>query len=116
MPSRKASKTTQQPNSTLPLFPIRPIHDRVFVAAIKDREPASVIHLPESAKARVAPKEFVVLAVGDGLLLETGVRMPPLVKVGDIVILSDLRHSEHYLRGQQFLSVKEGDIVGVVKA
>lgn len=54
----------------------------------KERKTASKLHLPDTVKSKQewGHKEFLVIAVGDGRILENGGFKPMSVKVGDRVM------------------------------
>ena len=63
---------------------IKPLGDRVIVKPLEEKEvKKGGIIIPDTAKDK--PQEGEVVAVGPGLLLDSGERMAPQVKVGDTV-------------------------------
>jgi chaperonin GroES len=92
---------------------IRPLGDRVLVQRVEAEErTAGGILLPESAKEK--PKEGKVIAVGEGKLLDDGKRAPFTVKVGDTVLFSAYAGTEIKVIGDEFLIMREEDILGIV--
>jgi len=92
---------------------VKPIGENVLVRRVDAEEKTSGgIVLPDSAKEK--PKEGVVIAVGDGRLLEDGTRASFTVKEGDRVIFSSYAGSEIKIDGSEFLLIGENDILAVI--
>lgn len=93
---------------------IRPLHDRVLIERLEQEEKtAGGIIIPDTAKEK--PMQGKVLAVGNGLRDESGKLIPLDVKVGDIVLFGKWAGTEVKLDGQEYLIMKESDIMGVVE-
>jgi chaperonin GroES len=93
---------------------IRPLHDRVIVQRLEQEEKsAGGIIIPDAAKEK--PIQGEVIAVGPGGRDETGKKIPMDVKVGDIVLFGKWAGTEVKLDGEDFLVLKESDIIGVVE-
>jgi len=93
---------------------IRPLGDRVVLRAVKREEKTtSGIVLPDTAKEK--PQEAEVVAVGSGHY-EEGKLVEVSVKVGDRVIFSKYSGTEVKYNEDEFLIVREADILGVVEA
>jgi chaperonin GroES len=91
----------------------RPLHDRVVIRRIEsnDRTPGGII-IPDTAKEK--PQEGEVIAVGPGGRDETG-RMQPLdVRVGDRILFGKWSGTEVRIAGEEYLIMKESDILGVL--
>ena len=92
---------------------IKPLGDRVVVKVLEKEETTkSGIVLPEAAKEK--PQEGEVLAVGSGELVE-GKRIPLEVKVGDRVIYSKYAGTEVKMDGQEYLILRQSDILAIVE-
>jgi chaperonin GroES len=92
---------------------IRPLHDRVVVKRVEEEtKTAGGIVLPGSAAEK--PSEGVVLAVGSGKPLDNGQVRPLEVKVGDKVLFGKYSGSEVKLDGEQYIVMREEDIVGIL--
>jgi chaperonin GroES len=93
----------------------RPLHDRVVV---KRSEPitktAGGIIVPDSAADK--PQEGEVVATGTGARDETGKVVPLDVKAGDKIVFSKWSGTEITVDGQEYLVMKESDIIGVLAA
>ncbi len=94
---------------------VRPLHDRVIVKRVEDREQRSTggIIIPDTAKEK--PQEGLVVAVGPGRR-EDGKVLAPDVKKGDRVLFGKYTGSEIKLDGEEHLILREEDILGVVEA
>ena len=92
---------------------IKPLGERVVIeVAESDVKTASGIVLPDTAKEK--PQKGTVVAVGAGKLLDNGERAAMEVKVGDGVIFSKYAGSEDKVEGQDYLIVRESDILAVI--
>ena len=91
---------------------IRPLGDRVIVRRVEEEtKTAGGIYIPDSATEK--PSEGEVLAVGKGRLTDRGDLIPMNVSVGDKVIFGKYAGSEVKVNGEDFLIMKEEDILGV---
>jgi chaperonin GroES len=94
---------------------IRPLNDRILVKRLEGEEKtAGGIIIPDSAKEK--PAEGEVVAVGPGKLNDAGARVVMDVAVGDRVLFSKYGGTEVKLDGEDFLIMREDDILGVVQA
>ena len=93
---------------------IRPLNDRVIVKR-KDAEEktASGIIIPDTAKEK--PQEGEVIAVGAGIRKDDGTLVPLDVKKGDVILFSKYAGTEVKLEGEDYLMMKEDDILGVIE-
>ncbi len=88
-----------------------PLGNRVVIKALEDGEQMSPggIYIPDTAKEK--PQEGEIIAVGPGKLDENGKRVPMEVKVGDKVIYSKYAGTEYKDGAQEYLVVREDDIL-----
>ncbi len=92
---------------------LKPLHDRVVVERVEAEEKtASGIVLPGAAAEK--PDMGVVVSVGDGKLLDSGVRHPLCVKVGDKVLFGKYSGQIVKLNGKDLLVMREDDILAIV--
>lgn len=90
----------------------RPLHDRVLVKRIESEEKTSGgIIIPDTAKEK--PMEGEVIAVGTGARQENGTVTPMDVQVGDRILFGKWSGTEIKIDGQDFLVMKESDVMGV---
>ena len=92
---------------------LRPLHDRVLVKRIEegDAKHGSII-IPDSAKEK--PQEAKVVAVGTGKVTDDGKKIPLAVKEGDRILFGKYSGSEIKLDGEEYLILREEDILGVL--
>jgi chaperonin GroES len=78
----------------------------------EEEKTAGGLIIPDTAKEK--PQRGEVVATGKGRVLEDGRVLPLEVKVGDKVLFSKYTHgNELKLDGQEFLMIKEEDVLGV---
>ena len=93
---------------------IRPLHDRVIIKRVEEESTsAGGIIIPDAAKEK--PARGTVVAVGNGVVLDNGDVRALEVKVGDIVIFGKFSGTEFKASGEDFLYMKENEIIGVVE-
>jgi chaperonin GroES len=91
---------------------VRPLRDRVLVKRVEQQEQRiGGIIIPDSAKEK--PQQATVIAVGSGRVNDDGQTIPPDVKVGDVVLIGKYSGTEIKLDGEDYLIVKEEEILGV---
>ena len=94
---------------------IRPLHDRVIVKRLEvERTTASGIVIPDNAGEK--PDQGEVVAVGPGKHDEAGKLIAMDVKVGDRVLFGKYSGQNVKVNGEEFLVMREEDIMGVVQA
>jgi chaperonin GroES len=91
---------------------IRPLHDRVLVRRLEESETRiGGIIIPDTAKEK--PQQGEVKAVGNGKLLEDGTRAPIDVKEGDRILFGKYSGSDIKVDGDEYLVVREDEILAV---
>jgi len=94
---------------------IRPLQDRILVKRLEGEETTKGgIIIPDTAKEK--PSEGNVVAVGKGKVLENGTTMPLDVKVGDKVLFSKYSGSDVKIEGEDYMIMREDDILGIIEA
>ena len=92
---------------------LQPLGDRIVVKAVEqENQTKSGIFIPDSAKER--PQEGSVVAVGPGRVNDDGSRVAMDVAVGDVVIYSKFAGTEFEEDGEEYLIMKETDILANV--
>jgi chaperonin GroES len=92
---------------------VRPLHDRLIVRRVEEKETASGgIVIPDTAREK--PMEGEVLAVGRGKLLENGTKLALDVKVGDRVLFGKYSGTEVQVDGEDVLIVREDEVLAIV--
>ena len=93
----------------------RPLHDRILVRRLEAEEKtAGGIIIPDTAKEK--PSEGEVIAVGAGRRDENGKLIELDVKAGDRILFGKWSGTEIRLDGEDFLIMKESDVMGVIEA
>ena len=91
----------------------RPLHDRIAVKRIEeDEKTQGGIIIPDTAKEK--PMQGEVIAVGSGARNENGQVQPLEVKVGDKVLFGKWSGSEVKIDNDDYLIMKESDIMGII--
>ena len=91
-----------------------PLHDRILVRRLEEGETISGgIIIPDSAKEK--PQEGEVISVGKGKSNDEGKVFPLDVKAGDKVLFGKYSGTEIKLDGQEFLIMREEEVLGIVK-
>jgi len=92
---------------------IRPLHDRVVIKRKEEeRTSAGGIVIPDSAAEK--PIRGEIISVGKGKVSESGELRPLDVKAGDEVLFGKYSGTEIKIDGEDFLVMREDDIMGVV--
>jgi chaperonin GroES len=93
---------------------LRPLQDRIIVKRIEEEaKTAGGIFIPETAKEK--PQQGEIVAVGNGKKTEDGKVIPVDLKAGDRVLFGKYAGTEIKLEGQEYLIMREDDILGVVE-
>jgi chaperonin GroES len=91
----------------------RPLHDRVVVRRITAEEKTKGgIIIPDTAQEK--PSQGEIIAVGPGGRDESGKLIPIDLKTGDRVLFGKWSGTEVKLDGEEFLIMKESDVMGVI--
>jgi chaperonin GroES len=91
----------------------RPLHDRVVVRRIEaDMKTKGGIIIPDTAQEK--PSQGEIVGVGPGGRDEAGKLIPIDLKTGDKVLFGKWSGTEVKLDGEEFLIMKESDIMGVI--
>ncbi len=93
---------------------IRPLNDRIIARRVEDQEQMrGGLFIPDTAKEK--PQEGEVIAVGNGKLLDNGTRIAIDIKAGDKVLFGKYSGTEIKLDGEEYLILREDDILGVIE-
>ena len=92
---------------------LRPLHDRILVRRFEegDVKHGSIV-IPDTAKEK--PQEGKVVAVGTGKVTDDGKNVPLAVKAGDRILFGKYSGSEVTLDSEEYLIMKEEDVLGIV--
>lgn len=92
---------------------IKPLGDRVLLKQLEAREQTrGGIVLPDTAKEK--PQEGEIIAVGEGKKNPEGKVTPLSVKKGDKVLYGKYSGTEITVDGEEYLIVREDDIVAII--
>lgn len=93
---------------------IRPLSDRVIVKRMEEeRKTASGIVIPDAATEK--PDQGEIVAVGNGKVGDDGKLRAMSVKVGDRVLFGKYSGQAFKMEGEEYLTMREDDIIGVVE-
>jgi chaperonin GroES len=93
---------------------VKPLHDRVLVKR-QDSEETSKggIIIPDTAKEK--PIQGVVVAVGQGKVIDDGQIRELAVKAGDKILFSKYAGTDIKVEGEDHIIMREDDILGVIE-
>jgi len=90
-----------------------PLHDRILVRRIEEGESIrGGIIIPDSAKEK--PQQGEVVSVGKGKSNDEGKVFPLDVKAGDTVLFGKYSGTEIKLDGEDFLIMREEEVLGIL--
>jgi chaperonin GroES len=93
---------------------IRPLQDRIIVKRLEEEtKTKGGIIIPDTAKEK--PIEGKVIAVGKGKVADDGKLIKPEVSVGDKVLFSKYGGTEVKIDGEEYLIMREDDILGIIE-
>ena len=92
---------------------IKPLQDRILIRRVESEEEfRGGIVIPDTAKEK--PQEGEIVAVGDGKVLDNGQRQPMSVKVGDRVLFGKYSGTEVTLDDEEYLIMREDEVLGIL--
>jgi chaperonin GroES len=92
---------------------LKPLGDKVVVELVEQEEKtASGIYLPDTAKKK--PQTGVIVAVGNGRVLDNGERNTLSVKTGDKVLFSKYGGNEVTIEGKDLTILDEDQIYAIL--
>ncbi len=90
-----------------------PLGERLIVKPLEEEQTTSSgIILPDTAKEK--PQEGEVVAVGAGRVTDEGARVPMEIQTGDRIIYSKYAGTEYKDDGQEYLILRESDVLAKV--
>ena len=93
---------------------LRPLHDRILVKRVDPDDGAKGgIIIPDTAKEK--PQEGVVVATGNGKILENGTRLEMSLREGDRILFGKYSGTEVKIDGEEFLIMREEDVLAVTE-
>jgi chaperonin GroES len=93
---------------------IRPLRDRLLVKRVEQSEQRiGGIIIPDTAKEK--PQTAKVIAVGNGRVNDKGDVFPLDVRPGEYVLIGKYAGTEIKLDGEEYLIVREDEVLGVAE-
>jgi len=91
----------------------RPLHDRLLVKRVEaEQKTKGGIIIPDNAKEK--PIEGIVIAVGNGKVLDDGKVRALEVKAGDKVLFGNYSGTEIKIEGEEHVILREDEVLGVL--
>ena len=92
----------------------KPLGDRILVQRTEaEEEVRGGIVIPDTAKEK--PQEGIVVAVGDGRVLDDGDRVELAVKAGDHILFGKYGGTETTIDDVEYLILREDDVLGILQ-
>jgi chaperonin GroES len=92
----------------------KPLKDRVLIKYSDEPEKSiGGLYIPDTAKEK--PQKGEVVATGPGKVTDDGKVQKMDVKVGDIVLFDKYSGSKISIEDQEYLIIKEEDILGLIE-
>jgi chaperonin GroES len=93
---------------------VKPLNDRVLVKRLEEMQVTKGgIYIPDTAKEK--PVEGKVISVGPGKVNDQGNRVPLNVKEGDKILFGRYAGSEIKVEGEDYLMMREDDILAIIE-
>lgn len=93
---------------------LRPLQDRIVVKRVAEETTTKGgIIIPDTAKEK--PAEGKVIAVGNGKVADDGKRIALEIKAGDRILFGKYSGTEVKIEGEEFLIMREDDVLGVIE-
>ena len=95
---------------------VRPLGDRLLVQRLEEEGEVKKggIIIPDTAKEK--PQRGKVIAVGNGRVTDEGKRIAMDVKAGDQILFGKYSGSEIKMEGEEYLIMREEDVLGIVES
>jgi len=92
----------------------RPLKDRLLVKYSDEPEKSSGgLFIPDTAKEK--PQKGEVIAAGPGRITDDGKLQKMDVNVGDVVLFEKYSGSKINIDNEEYLIIKEDDVLGIVE-
>ena len=91
---------------------IKPLADRVIVKPSEKETMKGGIIIPDTAKEK--PMQGTIVAVGPGQISDSGERVAPEVKKGDVVLYGKYSGTEVNVDGVDYLILRESDVLAIL--
>jgi chaperonin GroES len=92
---------------------LRPLYDRLLVKRTEEQQKTTGgLFIPDTAKEK--PMEAMVVAVGNGKILENGSLRKLDIKAGDKVLFAKYSGNEIKIDGTDLLILREDDVLAAI--
>ena len=91
---------------------IKPLADRVIVKPMEKETMKGGIIIPDTVKEK--PQQGTIVAVGPGAISDSGERVKPEVKKGDIVLYGKYSGTEVNVDNVDYLILRESDVLAIL--
>ncbi len=92
----------------------KPLYDKVLVKRVEaEQKTKSGLYIPDTAKEK--PLEGVVVALGTGKVTEAGKVLPLTVKLDDKVLFGKFAGNDIKVDGEEYLLMREDEILGIME-
>mgnify|MGYP003574734700 CR=1 FL=1 len=91
---------------------IKPLADRVIVQPMERETMKGNIIIPDTAKEK--PQQGKIVAVGPGVVSDSGDRVAPEVSTGDVVLYGKYSGTEVNVDGNEYLILRESDVLAIL--
>lgn len=93
---------------------VLPLADRIVVKPLEDTEQMrGGLYIPDTAKEK--PQQGEVIAVGPGKMTDDGKRIPAELSVGDRILYGKYSGTEVTVAEEQYLILREADVLAIIK-
>lgn len=93
---------------------VRPLGDRILVKRLEEESKTKGgIIIPETAKEK--PQQGKIVAVGNGRITDDGKVLPLNVKTGEKVLFQKYSGSDIKIEGEEYLILREDEILGIIE-
>jgi len=111
--AKNATGNRNKEMQTMAKTSFTPLHDRIVVQRIEEGESkVGGIIIPDSAKEK--PQQGKVISVGKGKSNDEGKVFPLDVKAGDNILFGKYSGTEIKLDGEEFLIMREEEVLGIL--
>lgn len=96
---------------------IKPKRDNVLIKVFTEEEKVTKtgIVLVENQQSKESPDRGIVVSVGEGRHAVDGTKIPPTVKEMDKIIFHRYAGTKIKIEDEEFLMIKENDILAVIE-
>ena len=93
---------------------VKPLYDRVIIKRLEsEQKTASGIIIPDTAQEKT--QLGTIISTGDGKINKDGSKSALSVKTGDTVLFGKYSGTEVKLDGEEFLILKEDEVLAIVE-